>query len=277
MTETMLTCTLHRLIHSAAGGIGQACIKLALLIGAKVFVTVGTPAKVDFLMKTYALPRSHILNSRDLSFAPKIMALTEGKGVDVVINSLAGEALRETWNCIAMFGRFVELGKKDSIQNANLGMAPFERSASFIAVGFDLFGAYKSTVPGTALRQVMDLFSRGDITPITPITTYSIADIEKAFRLMQSGNHIGKIVINADHECSVPVSSSSIVHRQNANESVDCPKTTLRPHTSFRCILPHRRRTDGYWSGFREAYGVHLGCNALDSPFSVRFQGARSR
>ena len=134
------------------------------------------------------------------------MALTDGKGVDVVINSLAGDALRETWKCIAMFGRFVELGKKDSIQNANLGMAPFERCASFIAVGFDLFGAYKSTVPRKALRQVMDLFARGDLTPVTPITSYSIADVEKAFRFMQSGNHIGKIVINADHGCAVPVS-----------------------------------------------------------------------
>ena len=137
--------------------------------------------------------------------------------MDVVINSLAGDALRETWKCIAMFGRFVELGKKDSIQNANLGMSPFERSASFIAVGIDLFEAYRSAVPGKALRQVMHLFSQGDLTPVTPITTYSIADVENAFRFMQSGNHMGKIVINADHGCSVPVSSIHLTHQQSSD------------------------------------------------------------
>ncbi|KAL9102129.1 MAG: hypothetical protein Q9163_002690 [Psora crenata] len=193
------------LIHSAAGGIGQACIKLASLIGATIYVTVGTPAKVDFLEKTYGLPRSHILNSRDLSFAPRLMALTDGKGVDVIINSLAGDALRESWRCIAMFGRFVDLGKKDAIENAHIGMAPFEKSASFIAVGFDLYAAYKNTVAGGAVRQVVDMFARKELTPIEPITIYQMSEMEKAFRFMQSGNHMGKIVINAARECMVPV------------------------------------------------------------------------
>ncbi|KAI4194047.1 MAG: hypothetical protein LQ350_008007, partial [Teloschistes chrysophthalmus] len=193
------------LIHSAAGGVGQACIKLAQIIGATIFVTVGTPAKVDFLEKTYNIPRSHILNSRDLSFGPKIMSLTDGKGVDVIVNSLAGDALRESWRCIAMFGRFIELGKKDAVQNARLGMAPFERSASFISVGFDNYGEHKKDVAGRALRQVMQLFVDKQLTPIGPITTYSMGDMEKAFRFMQSGNHIGKIVIDINKDCAVPV------------------------------------------------------------------------
>ncbi|KAL8782461.1 MAG: hypothetical protein Q9213_005355 [Squamulea squamosa] len=188
------------LIHSAGGGVGQACIKLATLIGATVFVTVGSPSKADFMEKTYGLPRSHILNSRDLSFSSKVMALTCGKGVDVIVNSLAGDALRESWGCIAMFGRFIELGKKDSIQNANLGMAPFERSASYIAVGFDLFGAYRGDVVGEVLRDVIGMFSRKELTPIEPITVYPMSDIENAFRLMQSGNHLGKIVLNVGRE-----------------------------------------------------------------------------
>ncbi|KAG8533450.1 putative PKS/NRPS-like protein biosynthetic cluster [Bacidia gigantensis] len=193
------------LIHSAAGGIGQACIKLASLIGATIYVTVGTPEKIAFLEKTFGIPRSHILNSRDLSFRPKIMELTEGKGVDVIVNSLAGDALRESWRCIAMFGRFIELGKKDSIDKANLGMAPFEKSASFIAVGFDLFGLHKDRIPGEALRNVIDLFAQKKLSPIEPITVYEMPEVEKAFRFMQSGTHIGKIVINVIKDCIVPV------------------------------------------------------------------------
>ncbi|KAL8784315.1 MAG: hypothetical protein Q9195_009094 [Heterodermia aff. obscurata] len=193
------------LIHSAAGGIGQACIKLALLIGATVFVTVGTPAKIGFLEERYGLPRKHILHSRDLSFGPKLMALTKGKGVDVIVNSLAGDALRESWRCIAMFGRFIDLGKKDAIENAHIGMAPFEKSVSFIAVGFDLYGAFKPAVAGDILRTVIDMFARKKLTPVEPLNVYSMSNIEKAFRLMQSGNHMGKIVINAAENCSVPV------------------------------------------------------------------------
>jgi acyl transferase domain-containing protein/NADPH:quinone reductase-like Zn-dependent oxidoreductase len=101
------------LIHAAAGGVGQAAVMIAKHIGAEIFATVGSQAKKDILIKTYAIPEDHIFSSRDLSFADGIMRSTDGKGVDVVLNSLAGEGLRKSWLCLAWFGRFVELGKKD--------------------------------------------------------------------------------------------------------------------------------------------------------------------
>lgn len=197
------------LIHSAAGGVGQACIKMAQLVGAEIFVTAGSSAKVDFLQKTFGLPRSHILNSRTLSFRHDIMALTEGKGVDVIINSLAGEALTESWRCLAMFGRFVELGKKDAVQNSRLDMAPFERSASFIAVGWDHFGNHRPEFVGSVLKEIMNLFANFTLTALEPITTFPMSEIEAAFRFMASGNHMGKIVVTADRDCLVKVSRSS--------------------------------------------------------------------
>ena len=197
------------LIHSAAGGIGQACIKMAQLVGAKVFVTAGSSAKVDFLQKTFGLPRSHILNSRTLNFGHDIMNLTEGRGVDVIINSLAGDALNESWRCLAMFGRFVELGKKDAVQNSRLDMAPFERSASFIAVGWDHFGNHRPEFVGGVLKEIMGLFANGTLTALEPITTFPMPKIEEAFRFMASGNHMGKIVVTADRDCLVKVSRPS--------------------------------------------------------------------
>ena len=102
------------LIHAASGGFGQASIVMAHHLGASaVYCTVGSEAKKRLLMDSYGIPEQHILNSRDLSFAAGIKRLTGGRGVDVVLNSLAGEALRQTWLCLAPFGRFVELGKKD--------------------------------------------------------------------------------------------------------------------------------------------------------------------
>ena len=195
------------LIHSAAGGVGQACIKMAQLVGAKIFVTAGSAAKVEFLQKTFDIPREHILNSRSLDFRHEIMRLTENRGVDVIINSLAGEALHESWRCLALFGRFIELGKKDSIESARLDMAPFEKSASFIAVGWDHFGKHRPHEVGSVLKEIMALFANGTLTPLEPITTFSISDIEPAFRFMASGTHMGKIVIKADRDCLVKVCS----------------------------------------------------------------------
>ena len=194
------------LIHSAAGGVGQACIKMAQLIGAEVFVTAGSPSKVEFLQKTFGLPRNRILNSRTLSFGHEIMGLTGGKGVDVIINSLAGDALRESWRCLATFGRFIELGKKDAVENSRLEMGPFERSASFISVGWDHFGNKRPDLVGRVLKEVMGLFANGTLTPLDPITTFPMSDIEPAFRFMASGTHMGKIVVTAERDCVVKVS-----------------------------------------------------------------------
>lgn len=193
------------LIHSAAGGLGQASIQIAQRIGAQIFVTVGTPSKVDFLAEKYGIPRSHILNSRDLSFAPQIMKLTKGKGVDVVINSLAGESLRETWKCMAVFGRFVELGKRDILENSRLDMAPFEQCVSFLTVGMDILAVHRIQAVQESMQDVFSLFRDGALTPIEPITTYPMSQVEQAFRFMATGKHMGKIVVIADPNDQVQV------------------------------------------------------------------------
>ena len=193
------------LIHSAAGGTGQAFIKMAQLIGAEVFVTAGSPTKVEFLEKSFGLPKSHILSSRNLNFGHQIMSLTHGKGVDVIVNSLAGDYLHESWRCLAMFGRFIELGKKDAFENARLDMAKFEKSTSYISVGLNYFRDHRPELVGNLLKEVMGLFIDGTLTPLEPITTFSMSAIESAFRFMASGNHMGKIVVTADSDCIVKV------------------------------------------------------------------------
>ena len=183
------------LIHSAAGGAGQAAIQLAQLAGAEIFATVGSIEKEDFIVKQYGIPRENIFSSRDTSFAQHIRRRTKGNGVDVILNSLAGELLHETWTCIAPFGRFLEIGKRDFEQNNSLQMAPFVRAASFFAIDLFQLGSLKPYVTFNAFQAVMDLFRTGRLKPIAPISTYPISQLEKAFRTMQAGKHLGKIVI----------------------------------------------------------------------------------
>ena len=111
------------LIHAGAGATGQMAIQLAQYLGADVFVTVGSDKKRRLVQEAYGVSPDRILNSRDVSFIPAIKRMTEGQGVDVVLNSLAGELLTTAWaEVVAPFGRWVEIGKRDIIDNEGLGM-----------------------------------------------------------------------------------------------------------------------------------------------------------
>nr|A0A3G1DJH7.1 RecName: Full=Squalestatin tetraketide synthase; Short=SQTKS; AltName: Full=Highly reducing polyketide synthase 1; Short=HR-PKS 1; AltName: Full=Squalestatin S1 biosynthesis cluster protein pks1 [Phoma sp. MF5453]AMY15057.1 tetraketide synthase MF-SQTKS [Phoma sp. MF5453] len=193
------------LIHAASGGVGQAAIILAKYAGAEIFATVGTEEKRELLIKEYKIPDDHIFSSRNALFAKSIRQRTNGKGVDVVLNCLAGGLLQESFDCLADFGRFIEIGKRDIELNHCLNMGMFARSATFTAVDLIAIGRDRSYMVAEALPKVMALLQQKAVRPVTPISIYKIGDIETAFRLMQAGKHMGKIVITAPEDAMVPV------------------------------------------------------------------------
>ncbi|KKY13349.1 putative lovastatin nonaketide synthase [Diplodia seriata] len=208
------------LIHAAAGGVGQAAVQIAKSQGAEIFATVSSEEKRDLLIEVYGIPKDQILSSRDLSFAKGIKRLTQDRGVDVVLNCLSGEALRRSWDCIAPFGRFVEIGNRDVFANANLSMEPFRRSATFTAV--DLHSLLKLDLKTTArvLNHVMELWQQEEIKAATPTTVYNYSQIEEAFSLLQQGGHIGKVVLTANEDDVVnvvPKPRASIKLREDAS------------------------------------------------------------
>jgi NADPH:quinone reductase-like Zn-dependent oxidoreductase len=183
------------LIHAGAGGVGQAAIMLAQMIGAEIFVTVGSVEKKQFLMTQYGIPEDHILYSRDTSFGRGIRRATNNEGVDVVLNSLAGDLLRETWECLAPFGRFVEIGKADITKNTRLDMLPFEYNVSFASVDLTKVAAHRPKLMKRLLDYVTELMAKESVRPILPLTTYPISELETAFRTLQTGKAMGKIVV----------------------------------------------------------------------------------
>lgn len=190
------------LIHSASGALGQVAIKIAQRLGAIVFATVGSIPKRQILMEQYGIPESHIFSSRTTDFAAGIRRLTNGAGVDVVLNSLSGPMLHASWECVAAFGTFVEVGKTDISRRSQLNMKPFERNLRFVSV--DLVGLSKQRPVDCQklLQRIFADFEAGHFTPL-PVTAMPIGDIEKAFRLMQSRKHTGKIVLEASDESTV--------------------------------------------------------------------------
>ncbi|KAI0454862.1 reducing type I polyketide synthase [Xylaria acuta] len=183
------------LIHAAAGGVGQACIVLAQWRGLKIYATVGSQAKRDFLINTYGIPPEHIFSSRDPSFAKQILKATDNNGVDIIVNSLAGELLDASWNLLAPHGRFVEIGKRDIHENKSLEMEPFRRALSFIHVDVVQLADNKGAVVQRILRQIVNMLDQEIIRNISPIKVFPLAEIGRAFRTMQAGEHIGKLVL----------------------------------------------------------------------------------
>jgi NADPH:quinone reductase-like Zn-dependent oxidoreductase len=108
------------LIHSGAGAFGAAAITLALKSGATVYTTTSSQAKRDYLTNELGVPAGNIFNSRDTSFAEGIKAATNGRGVDMVINSLIGDLMHASWDCLANFGRFIEIGKRELVDAGKL-------------------------------------------------------------------------------------------------------------------------------------------------------------
>lgn len=194
------------LIHAGAGGTGQAAIQISQYLGAEVYATVGSDGKKRVLMDEYGIQEDHIFYSRDTSFAKGIKRMTEGRGVDVIMNSLAGDSLLASWECIAPYGRFIEIGKKDILSNSNLPMFPFRKNASFMCFDGSTWLWERPFQAKENLQALLDLFAKRKLHPARPLHVHSISNIEEVFRLMQDGKTAGKLVLEVTPDAEVPVS-----------------------------------------------------------------------
>jgi NADPH:quinone reductase-like Zn-dependent oxidoreductase len=188
------------LLHSATGGVGLAAIQVARWLGAEVFATAGSPRKRELLQ---SMGIQHVMDSRSLEFVDEIMAVTKGKGVDVVMNFLSGEALQKSLTVLAPFGRFVEIGKRDIEENNALPLRAFNQNLTFSAVDMDRLAAARPGTLRELLREIWDGFSAGRFHPVMT-EIFPLADIGKACRLMMKAKHIGKCVLQVEDQ-EVPV------------------------------------------------------------------------
>ncbi|MDO5531762.1 type I polyketide synthase [Sutterella sp.] len=180
------------LVHGAAGGVGLAAIQIAAMLGLEVYATAGTPAK-RALLKSLGVP--HIYDSRTLAFAEEIRRDTEGRGVDMVLNSLAGAAAEKSLGLLAPFGRFLELGKRDFYADSPMFLRPFGRNLSYFGIDVDQLLTGQPEVARDLFSELMGHFASGALRP-TPITVYPRDRAVEAFQAMQASAHIGKLVIS---------------------------------------------------------------------------------
>ncbi|MBV7486182.1 type I polyketide synthase [Bordetella sp. BOR01] len=179
------------LIHGAAGGVGIAAIQFAQWRGAEIYATAGSDEKRDFLR---LLGVQHIYDSRSLAYADAILADTGGRGVDVVLNSLAGEAINRNFRVLKPFGRFLELGKRDFYENTRIGLRPFRNNISYFGIDADQLLRERPALTRRLFAEMMALFEQGALHPL-PYQEFDANDVVDAFRYMQQARQIGKIVI----------------------------------------------------------------------------------
>lgn len=195
------------LIHGAAGGVGLAAIQYARHIGARIFASAGTQEKRDVL---HLLGVDRVFDSRSLDFADRI--LSDGEGVDVVLNSLAGEAIEQNLRILRPFGRFLELGKRDFYADSKIGLRPFRNNISYFGIDADQLMRRQPALARRLFRDMMALFESGALHPL-PYRAFPFQRIREAFRTMQQSRHIGKLILLPQAEGEpLPVMDSEPAH-----------------------------------------------------------------
>lgn len=180
------------LVHGGAGGIGLAALAHARHTGARVIATAGTPAKRDLL---HTLGAHAVFNSRDLSFAHQVREATGGHGVDVVLNSLAGEAIARSLECLKPGGRFIELGKRDIYANMPLLLRPFRNNLAYFGVDITRLIADAPEQAAAAFRTVTDRVADGIYRPL-PHQSHPAPRVNEAVNALRHSRHLGKVVIS---------------------------------------------------------------------------------
>ncbi|MFC8870218.1 SDR family NAD(P)-dependent oxidoreductase [Streptomyces sp. NPDC057148] len=182
------------LVHAAAGGVGLAAVQYAQRVGARVFATAGTEHKRNLLR---LLGADLVADSRTLDFAEQVLEATGGRGVDVVLNSLSGEAVTRSLELLKPGGHFVELGKRDLVANERLLLGPFQRALSFCAVDLNEMVLEDPDQAGQHVGPLAEGIADGTFQPV-PHWVRPAAEAAEAFRLLQHSHHVGKLVVAFD-------------------------------------------------------------------------------
>ncbi|MFF9091457.1 SDR family NAD(P)-dependent oxidoreductase [Streptomyces sp. NPDC014991] len=175
------------LIHAAAGGVGMAAVQLARHLGAEVYGTA-SPGKWGAL-RALGLDDAHLASSRTVDFETAFTAATEGRGMDVVLDSLAGEFVDASLRLLPRGGRFVEMGKTDLRD-------PREVAAKYPGVDYQSFDLLQAPIERITelLTEVLRLLSSGALSPL-PVSEWDVRRAPEAFRHVSQARHVGKVVL----------------------------------------------------------------------------------
>ncbi|WP_461000149.1 SDR family NAD(P)-dependent oxidoreductase, partial [Streptomonospora sediminis] len=252
------------LVHAAAGGVGMAAVQLARHRGAEVFGTAG-PAK-HHLLREMGLDDEHIASSRDLEFERRFAAATGGRGVDVVLNSLAGDFTDASLRLLPRGGVFLEMGKADPRD-------PQAVAAEHPGVSYrpyDLTAVEPDRI-GELLAELTALFERGELQPL-PVSATDIRRAPEALRTMSRGGHTGKIVLRIPR----PLDPDGTVLVTGGTGTLGglLARHLVTAHGVRHLVLTSRRGMDAPGAGELEAELTALGATVTIAACDAADRGA---
>lgn len=207
------------LIHTGASAVGQAAIQYAKLIGAEIFTTVSRSEDQALLITEYGIPEDHIFSCGDLSFAKGIMRYTKGAGIDMVFNTLTGEALQESLTCVAPFGRLIDASDTHSRTDATFELTSLQRNVSMTSIDLPLLVHHRPKTVRRMLSEALKLYTEGRITSVRPTTAMDFTKIQEGIDTLRSDSP-GKIVFVPDLSNQILVSPETMPPYQfDANAS----------------------------------------------------------
>lgn len=178
------------LIHTATGGVGLAALEIAAWKKAEIYATAGSPEKREFLKQKGI---DHVMDSRSIAFGQEIMELTGGMGVDVLLNTLSGDAMMKGLEILAPFGRFIQIDKKDIAANTALPMGMFRNGITFAVLDISLYLIQPAKLK-EQLLEITGLFNDGIFKPI-PRVLYPVEELKEALTALSRAKHIGKLIL----------------------------------------------------------------------------------
>ncbi|XP_053214097.1 fatty acid synthase-like [Panonychus citri] len=214
------------LIHAGSGGVGIAAINICLSMNCRIFTTVGTNEKRKFLQEQFpSLDETSFTHSRSTTFEEHVLRHTNGRGVDVILNSLSEEKLQASVRCLAPGGRFLEIGKYDIMQDSKINLGLFDEGRTFHGILLDAFITSTNHLSDSGVSQVKEKITAymnqgitsGTIKPL-PRKVFKMNQVEEAFRFMATGKHIGKVLVKIKDETNDAKCSLATVKLTKVNE-----------------------------------------------------------
>ncbi|TYC60522.1 NAD(P)H-quinone oxidoreductase [Rhodobacterales bacterium] len=180
------------LVHGGTSGIGTTAIQLAKAFGAEVFTTVGSADKVDAARK---LGADHVINYKEQAFEEAVLDLTNGEGVNVILDMVGGDYVERNWKAAAVEGRICQIatlhGVSETVNFSRLMAKRLTHTGTTLRPRSD---AFKARIAESLESEVWPLVSQGKVLPVMD-STFALRDVTEAHRRMETSGHIGKIVL----------------------------------------------------------------------------------
>lgn len=193
------------LIHDASSNVGQAAVQPAKHKGLDIFATTRSADERDVLKDVYNIANDRIFSLRDSNFSNGILRMTNGTGVDYILNSLAREQLQESWNCLASCGTYLEISSKKISRRTPREMRPPLNDYVFASVNVGHIQSQRPEIMASILQNTFEFMEQGIIRPTISVTVYPVSQIERAMHLVKSKENLENVALSFSPDDLIPV------------------------------------------------------------------------